>query len=645
MKYCLALIAVLVCCISTAPTEAANPDLQNYRHAFALIDAGRALDAEVFARHGHDPVLNKVIHGIAMAQPGTDASFEEMSSFIANNPDWPNLKGIEAIAEQKLPANWAAAQIVAWFTAHPPQSINSFYRYADSVAATDPSQVADLVHTRWVDGEFTTDEMAAFRMRYRTLVGQEEIWSRLDRLLWKGDAVAVRQLYPILDPRLKSLAEARLALASRTTNAEAAIARLPADVREDPGLLYERLRLYVHNNQDAEALDILHHMPDNFAKPEAWWEQRQIMARRLLVKKDYEEAYRLAANHGALKPKQLADAEFLCGWIALRFLNEQDEARQHFQKLYDVSATPISRARGAYWLGRTYEEHGDHELAQQAYQTAAALNITYYGQLAATAIDEHPVIAAMSEPPIPLAVRNAFYNRDLIRAVERLSAIGEHDLTHNFFRAATEAAAQRADFALLTELAYRIARPDYAVEAGKAATKKNMLITAGGFPLLDRKLPANIDPAFLHALIRQESMFNTDAHSPAGAQGLMQLMIATAREVAKKLGIHFKPNMLSDPDYNLRLGSEFAAHQLSGFDGSYVLALAGYNAGPRRVREWMTQIGDPRHADVDVIDWIEQIPVYETRNYVQRIMESMQIYRARLSGGQAPLTILKDLKR
>jgi len=204
---------------------------------------------------------------------------------------------------------------------------------------------------------------------------------------------------------------------------------------------------------------------------------------------------------------------------------------------------------------------------------------------------------------------------------------------------------QRADFALLTELAYRIERPDFAVEAGKAANKKNMLMAAGGFPLLGRNLPQPPDPAFTHALIRQESMFNPEAHSPVGAEGLMQLMPSTAKGVAKKLGIRYKQGKLYDADYNLRLGTAFAEGQLDGFEGSYVLALAGYNAGPHRVREWMTQIGDPRSKDVDVVDWIEEIPVYETRNYVQRIIEALQVYRARLAGGHAPLLILKDLKR
>ena len=273
------------------------------------------------------------------------------------------------------------------------------------------------------------------------------------------------------------------------------------------------------------------------------------------------------------------------------------------------------------------------------------MNVTFYGQLAAARIYDNPSIQATPEPTIPANIRANFYNRDMLRAVERLVSLGEIDRAHSFFRASIEAAQQRVDYALLTELAYRIERPDYAIEAGKAASQKNMLMGAGGFPLLGRSVPRPPDPAFTHALIRQESMFNPEARSPVGAEGLMQLMPATAKSVAKKLGMRYKPGKLTEVDFNLRLGTAFIQEQLNSFDGSYVLALAGYNAGPRRVREWMAEIGDPRQANVDVIDWIESMPNFETRNYVQRIIESLQIYRARLAGGQASLQILKDLKR
>jgi len=640
------LITLLFFFTVSEPVFAANIDAQNYRRAFALIDSGHVQEAAVFAAHGHDPILNKVIRGLAYAQPGSDAGFDELANFIASSPDWPGLKGVLAIAEQKIPANASPQQVVSWFAAHPPVSLIGFYRYIDALNATGQTQnVAELIRTRWINGDLNGDELTAFHARFAPFLNVETHAARLDRLLWKNEAAAARRMYPLVDDKTKAVAEARLALAARAPNVDTFVDRVPSDRRDDAGLLYERLRWHIRNNHDDEAVDILNHAPTDLGKAEAWWEQRQIMARRFVERKDYGHAYKIAVNHGPLDAKHLAEAEFLAGWLALRFLDEPEAARQHFQTLYDNAMTPISRARGAYWLGRTYEAHGDKNTAEQAYETAAALNITYYGQLAAARIYAEPMVSAAPEPAIPPAVRNAFYNRDLIRAVERLREIGERDRVRVFFTAATEAAQQRADFALLTELAYRVERPDLAIEAGKAASKKNMLMASGGFPLLDRALPPQPDPAFVHALIRQESLFNPEARSPVGAVGLMQLMPATAKGVARKLGMPFREERLRDPDYNIRLGTVFVQNQVDNFEGSYVLALAGYNAGPRRVREWMTQIGDPRSKDVDVVDWVESIPVYETRNYVQRIMESLQVYRARMAGGQARLMIMQDLKR
>ena len=637
---------LLLGAFSSTDVRAASLDGQNYRRAFALVDAGRVLEAEAFALHGRDPVLNKVIDGLYMAQPGNDASFETMAAFIAENPGWPGLKGIVAIAEQKIPAATPAPQVVAWFAAHPPVSLVGYYRYVDTLNAGGQTETAaNLVHSRWIDGDFNSDELTVFRARFPTLIGEEEVLQRLNRRLWKEDSAGAKRLYPWVDAGRKAAAEARLALAAGSQHAPLFVERVPQPLRNEPGFLYELLRWDLRNKADDLALVLLQHQPEDNEKLDAWWEQRQIMVRRLMDRKDYEGAYRLAVAHGALEGKSLAEAEFLCGWLSLRFLDDPETAYPHFQKLYDSAVTPVSRSRGAYWLGRALEEHGDKNAARQAYETAAALNITYYGQLAAARIYDNPAIVATPEPQIPQNVRDAFYGRDMIRAVEKLHAIGERDRERAFFHAAVDVAQQRAEFALLTELAYRINRPDLAVEAGKAAHHKNMMMAAGGFPMLGHKLPPSPDPAFTLALIRQESQFNPDAHSPVGAQGLMQLMPATAKGVARKLGMTYKAKRLADPDYNIRLGAAYAANQIDAFDGSYVLALAGYNAGPGRVREWMQQIGDPRRPDVDVVDWVEQIPAHETRNYVQRIMESLQIYRARLHGGRVPLTIMEDLKR
>ncbi len=640
----------LLIALPPAPARAASLEPQEYRQAFAALDAGHADLAYSLTARGHDPVLNKVLRSYYMAAPGNDISFAESAAFIADNPGWPGLKDIIAATEQKISGDAAPAAVVNWFTAHPPVSLPGFYRYIDALNAVGRSQDAlHFVRQRWVGGDFSEEELNAFYARFGQFLARDDHWARLDRLLWNNDSVGARRMYSFADTDMKTVAEARLALAGQRAEAENWWSNVSGQWREDPGLIYERLRWLRRGNRDDDAIQILDNPPPILDKADAWNEERQILARRAMEKQDYAVAYRLVAGAPQIDDrssgKTFIQGEFLAGWLALRFLNRPDDARVYFQTIIDRATTPISKARGYYWLGRTLEVLGNKVEAEQAYESAAALNITYYGQLATVRLYSDPVIAVRPEPAIPEAVRNQFYARDMVRAVERLRDIGELDRAHTFFKAATDTATERVEFVLLTELAYKIRRADYAIEAAKAANQKNMLVAAGGFPVLSAHVPRPPDPAFTHALIRQESMFNPEAESPAGAVGLMQMMPRTAKAVAQKSGFRFKESRLTETDYNLRLGTAFVQQQLDSFNGSYVLALAAYNAGPGRVRQWLNEIGDPRSPNVDPIDWVELISVPETRNYVQRILENIQIYRARLNGGEAPLLIMQDLKR
>jgi soluble lytic murein transglycosylase len=640
------LFLLLCFALFSAPSRADEGNNAYYRHAFAAITAGRPDLAEALAARGSDPVLNKVLRGSAMALPGNDYSFGEMNAFILNNPCWPDLKGIQMIAEQKMPSGAAPDQVVAWFSARPPVTLAGFYRYIDALNQSGQSENAQkAVRARWVDGDFSRDEQTAFIARFGFLLKGEDLWARVDRLLWKNDPNEARRAIPYLNASDRAVAEARLALANQEYSANALLSRVPSDARDDPGLLYQRLRIYVKNNDDDDANEALLNAPSALGNAEAWWEQRNIMARRAIEKRDYELAYRLALDHGQTNPKTVVQAEFLCGWLALRFLDKPDAALKHFQTLYDSASTPMSRARGAYWLGRTYEVLGDKENTEKAYGDAALFNTTYYGQLAITRLFATPVLATTADPPLPESVRNAFFAQDIIRAILRLAEIGEGERASAFFHAALGEASKRSDFILLTEVAARLHRPDLGIQAVKCANQKNMLVQNGGFPLINLHVPTPPEPAFTHALVRQESMFNPDAASQAGARGLMQVMPRTAKDICRKSGIRYRERHLDEPGYNLQIGTSFVAQQIGHFDGSYILALAGYNAGDGRVREWIEEFGDPRSANVDPVDWIELIPMQETRNYIQRIIESLQVYRAKLAGGQCRLLIINDLKR
>jgi len=627
-------------------TAVRAPASNTYRSALAALENGRAAPARDMLARGRDPVLNKVLSGLLMAEPNNSYTFGEMASFISENPDWPGQKGIVMILERKIPEDMAPEQLVNWFNAHEPLTPAGFERYIDALMALGhATQAREKVKARWIERDFPSGDDAVFYQRYDSLLGADDHRARLDRLLWDDEIVAARAMYSYVGDDHKALAEARIALAHQTKGAQALLAQVPSFLQADPGLLFERMRWRRKNDDDEGALSILFNPPESWGRADFWWRESHILLRRLMERKEYESAYRVASSHGMKTGFDFVQAEFTAGWLALRFLNRTDLAYKHFAALLQEANTPISRSRGAYWLGRTYEAAGQGDDARQAYETAAVLNTTYYGQLAIARLSDRPVIHAASEPPVPHDMRTGFFNRDVVRATEALYKLGEVERARVFFKAVIDGAVKRIDYALALELAYQLQRPDWAVTAAKAANQKNFIITGASYPVLAMDIPRPPELALTHALIRQESQFKSDAGSPVGAQGLMQLMPATAKEVAKKIGVGYNAARLTDPDYNVRLGTRFIQDQIDAFDGSYILALAGYNAGPRRAREWIEAFGDPRKPDVDPVDWIEMIPIYETRNYVQRIIENLQFYRARLNKSRAPLSILQDLKR
>jgi soluble lytic murein transglycosylase len=642
-RFAFLLLSLLVFSI---PAQAAVDHDTYYRNAFAAINAGKPDLAETLAARGSDPVLNKVLRGSAMALADNNYSFEKINAFISNNPNWPTLKAIREMAEQKIPTTLSPAQVVDWFLQHPPITLDGLYRLVEAFDQLGlGEQVQKTVRAHWIEGNFRHEEQTAFYARFGSLLSSKDMDARVDRLIWENDRVQAQRMLPYLGQTAKIVAGARLAYATKQRNAASWLDRIPPEAQNDPGLMCQRLKGHVKNKDDDDANEILLNAPVELGNASAWWEQRNIMVRRAIEARDHDLAYRLASRHGQKDPQSLVPAEFLSGWLALRFLDKPDAALRHFQSLYDNASTPISRARGAYWVGRSFEALDNKREAEKAYENAASFSTTYYGQLAMTRLDAEPILVAKSDPPPPESARAAYFAQDGIRAIERLADIGESGRANVFFRAAAINASKREEFILLTEIAGRIHRPDLGIQAVKAANQKNILVLNGGFPLISMRIPTPPEPALTHALIRQESTFNPDAESSAGARGLMQLMPRTAREVCRKIGIRYREYDLGEPVYNLRIGTAFAAQQINRFDGSYILALAGYNAGPVRVHEWIEQFGDPRDKDVDPIDWVELIPIQETRNYIQRIIESLQVYRAKLAGGQARLLIINDLKR
>jgi soluble lytic murein transglycosylase len=624
-------------------------DLGLYRAAFKAAEAGRWPEANAIASQAGEKLPAKAIQWLDMARSDTDAGFEAIADFIRRNPEWPNLNTLRRSAEMAMPLWMPDGDVKAWFAKHPPLTGGGVLRYATVLLNDGKTREAtELVRERWVSGGFGATEEMDLRARFGDLLRPRDHIARLDRLAWDNEEAAARRMFSLVDGGHQALAEARLFLANmKKGNVDTLLNKVPPSLQTDPGLLYERARWRRRKDMDDGALDILMNRPADMVRPAAWWSEMHILARRSIEKGNYAEAYRIARNSGQKDGLALSQAEFLAGWLALRFLNKPQEALKHFEQLYAAVSAPISRSRGAYWAGRAAEDLKQPDQARRWYDLAGEHVTTFYGQLARKRMRNTSDAAVPGDARIGQDAVAAFNAAELPQLARMLNLIDPvADREGIFVRRLGSNAKTAQDYALVARLAQDLVRPDLAVTVAKQAVQDGVTLINAGYPVVSMPDLGWLEPALVHSLIRQESTFNENAVSPAGARGLMQLMPATAKQVAGQLGMqHTNSRLTSDPTYNIALGSAYMRELIDRFNGSYVLAIAAYNAGPGRVREWLQTNGDPRAEGVDVVDWIELIPIYETRNYVQRVMEAVHIYRARMDGSHAKLLLEEDLRR
>ncbi len=621
----------------------------------AALRDGRWADADALAAASPDPVARKLVLSFRLLAPGGGHP-GEIAAFMADNPSWPNQPQLarrlaEAMAAE--PDDHAVLAVCARQTA---QEVPSLLRCA--TAAADTGQAPDAAakaRQAWLAGIADPAGEAAFMRQWGKTITPADQWRRFDRLAWTDtgsvNGPAWRQI-PRLDAAQRPAAEARLALKRDDPSARALVAALPpaalAPAGPDPALLLDLARWLRRANQDADAQALwmrLGPAAERAAAPErrpAFWEERNLLARRRLRAGDAAGAYALADGAAALASAQAIDAEFLAGFIALRRLGDTQDAARHFEVLARLSPSAITQGRAHYWLGRTAEARQDAAAARAAYAAATAWPTTYYGQLAARALGEDDAtlaerIRAARDPGWTPDRALSFVASEGVRAAALLIEWGEARRARAFVLRLEETAADGPGRALAARLAVGFGMPDLAVAIARRAGGDGEVLAEAGWPLAVEPPPGPVEPALALGLMRQESNFNPEALSPVGARGLMQLMPGTAQDVARRLGDGPAnlPALTTDPAYNMRLGTAYLAGLLSQFGGAVPYAVAGYNAGPSRVADWLAANGDPAAGVVDIVDWIELIPFTETRNYVQRVVENLVIYRAR-SGAVLP---------
>lgn len=650
----IATIGLAICAFGSASSLAASGqfgerlssiDLQLYRKAFAAADRADWSRVWRITRKAKNALPGKVLRWMYLSRPGTPAGFDEISAFVTANPDWPGQGRLVRQAEKAIKGKIPADKLLAWFTHHPPvTAVGSGALGAALIASGQIDEGEAILRNAWVGGNFNSRDERAFFKRHGHLLTSDHHSRRLDRLLWDGKYYQVRRGMRRVNPEEHALARARLSLRRSSPDVEEAIAAVPRHLLGHPGLLYERFRWRRRKAKYDGAMAILADLPPDLIRPDRWWDDRRIVARRLVTRKRPKEAYRIIRDHGLSSGPAFAAAEWFAGWIALRFLNLPDDALDHFERMHGAVNYPVSRARAAYWAGRAAEAKADENKARHWFETAAKFNAVFYGQLARGRAQ--PADLAETPAPAPSEEQfDRFAKTELARVAILLSQLRRSRQVQKIVDGIARLSDKPEHLAMTARLATRLGRVELAVRVSRHSYRRGVHLPSAGYPLI--KAPETKPELGLAlAVARQESSMNTWAESSAGARGIMQLMPATAKTVARWLRVRYSPSRLTkDPKYNVRLGRAYLRSLLRTYRGSYVLAIAAYNAGPPALKEWLRRNGDPRKPGVDPIDWIEQIPYPHTRNYVQRVLENLQVYRRRLGSNHATRTLEQDLRR
>ena len=579
----------------------------------------------------------------------TSGTIAELSAQL---PDWPSqslmrLRYEQALAREKPPAD----VVIRALGGRKPASDDAVLLLGRAyIAAGRSDDAANLIRTFWRDSNFSEGIEKAIVRDFSSLLRTSDHKWRMDRLIYaerEGEALRASKH---LSAEQQKLAKAVLAVVLERSKAAKGLEAVPAALRKDHLYTYARVQILRRTGKIVDAANLLvaaSRDPNMIVSPDAWWVERRMISRSLADEGNARLAYAVAAGHSAETSALRAEAEFHAGWYALEYLRDPNTAARHFAAIATISTMPLSLSRAEYWLGRAAAAGGNGDLAATHFQRASAYPTTFYGQLAIARLGGRSL--PISAPPVPTnSIAERFYQRELVQAIRHLTSVGYHDRAGVIYRHLAETLTDPSEVALLAHLAEKDGKHQVSLQVGKMAAGRGLPVASLAFPTA--AIPASartseVERPVVFAIARQESAFNPAAVSGAGARGLLQLMPTTAREVAKSVGLPYnKGRLTSDPGYNARLGSAYLGGLVDRFGGSYVMSFAAYNAGASRVADWVEKNGDPRDPNVDVVNWIEQIPFTETRNYVQRIMENLQVYRARL-GVPAGLTIEADLKR
>ena len=634
--------AVLLIWVGLAAPAQTTREAEALSRAFDAMKAGDWY-AALRTAEGINPTARDIIewHRLRARQ----GDFDSVLRFLDRNPDWPGLDYLRQRSESALPLAARADDVIRYFNGEHPQTGTGAIALISAFRSKgmNSDAEAEALHA-WLTHRLSDADQTKLLTWYGRALAPHHT-QRLDMLLWRGASGDARQMFSLVPNDWVALAKARIALRETQNGVDTLVAAVPKDLADHPGLLFERMQWRARKGRNDGAIELMiAQSPDQLGRAGYWAGWRRSLARSEMRAGRTSQAYKLASAHGLEDGSNFADLEWLAGYLALTYQNDPAKALGHFLRFRGSVDTPISLGRAGYWEGRAHEALGDLDTARLAYSFGAEYQTSFYGLLAAEKAGR-PMDPALYATIPAVDLQNAgFAESSVFEAALLLDTANQKVLAERFLTHLTETLSTDDIIRLGAFVAARD-QPHYATMIGKRAAAFGTTVPFTYYPVTDLGVdPMPVPTELALAIARRESEFDPVVQSGVGARGLMQIMPATAREVAGYLEIPFSADrLITDPVYNARIGTAYLDELLTTFDGNVIMVSAAYNAGPSRPLRWMRERGDPRRGEMDVVDWIEHIPFDETRNYVMRVAESLPVYRARLTGQPQPMTLSQEL--
>ena len=613
-------------------------DFERAKEVFSLIKERRWISATKIAGKVKDKDFKTLINWMYLKQYGNQATFNDYQTFIRNNPDYPRISRLRYLAEHKIILkNTTPNVVINWFLNEPPLSGTGKIKLAEAyLLKKQVQQATSLIKEGWINADLSKNDLRYYRSKFKKILTSEDHLKRASYLAWNTKYWDLKRMLRYLPKDERALYNARQILMSNSYGVDNAISNVPNHLKKDTGLEYDRLKWRNRRGRLEGSLEILYangnKSDEELVRPDLWWKQRESIVRSLIYKKRYKTAYKVASEHSLSSGPEFADAEWLSGWIALSFLKSGEYAINHFENFYNNVGYPISVARGAYWLGQSYKSLGQTKMAEDYFLKGSKFLTTYYGQLSYKEIYNNKKFILNDFIFYDENYEKEFNKNRLIKHIKLLKELDKTQYGKDIFKHLALLDIEKGSEILAAKLASSVERYDFAIQISKKASYEKRFYNKFNYPIIatpqiinKKEMPK---PELILAIIRQESEFDKKANSYVGARGMMQLMKATAKITAKRAKLPYSISGLTkDPEYNIKLGSFYLNGLLDDYNGVFPFAIAAYNAGPNRVKTWRRINGDPTKGQISYVNWVELIRFKETRNYVQRVLENVNVYK------------------